>query len=56
MTILELQKELQKIYEKSGNIEVLIQNGDDRYYYEGQRSFKNVEYKSLYYKEIVVLS
>lgn len=32
MRILDLQKELQKIYDKYGNIEVLIQNGNDRYY------------------------
>lgn len=56
MTITELQKELQNIYEKYGNIEVFIQNGNDRYYDEGQRSSKNVECKRLYYKEIVVLS
>ena len=56
MRILELQKELQKIYDKYGNIEVLIQNGSDRYYYEGQRSFKNVECKELFTNKIVVLS
>lgn len=56
MTILELQKELQKMYGKYGDIEVLIQNGNDRYYDEGQRDLKNVESKNLYYKEIVVLS
>jgi hypothetical protein len=29
MTITELQKELQEMYEKYGDIEVAIQNGDD---------------------------
>lgn len=29
MTITELQKKLQEIYEKYGDVEVAIQNGDD---------------------------
>lgn len=40
MTILELQKELQEMYEKYGDIEVVIQNGDDGGEYCGQRILK----------------
>jgi hypothetical protein len=36
MTILELQKELQEMYEKCGDVEVAIQNGDDG----GERIFR----------------
>ena len=35
MTILELQKKIQEAYEKYGDIEVFIQNGDDGGEYYG---------------------
>ena len=41
MTILELQKRLQQMYEKYGDIEVVIQNGE----YCGQRNIENVEFE-----------
>lgn len=56
MKITELQKELQKIYEKYGNIEVLIQNGSDRFHYEGQRKIHNVKSKAELFNTIVILS
>ena len=56
MTITELQKRLQEMYEKYGDIEVLIQNGDKNGYIECQRDIENVEYKDLINSEIVVLS
>lgn len=36
MTILELQEKLQEMYEKYGDIEVAIQNGDDYSLYKTQ--------------------
>lgn len=42
MTILELQKRLQEMYEKYGDIEVSIQNGDDGGDYYGWRETVNV--------------
>lgn len=36
MTILELQKKLREMYEKYGDIEVAIQNGDDYSLYKIQ--------------------
>ena len=56
MTILELQKALQEMYEKYGDIEVVIQNGDDGGEYCGQRNFKNVEFEGEYPNEMVILS
>lgn len=38
MTILELQKKLQEAYEKYGDINVSIQNGDDGGDYSGWRN------------------
>lgn len=56
MTILDLQKELQVMYEKYGDIEVLIQNGDKNGYIECQKDIESVDYKDLVNCEIVVLS
>ena len=56
MTILELQKTLQEMYEKYGDIEVSIQNGDDGGDYFGQRNIENVEFEGKYPNEMVVLS
>ena len=56
MTILELQKELQEMYEKYGNIEVTIQNRDDGGEYCGQRNIENVEFEGEYPNEMVILS
>lgn len=42
MTITELQKRLQEMYEKYGDIEVAIQNGDDGGDYCGQRSYNKL--------------
>lgn len=56
MTILELQKELQKMYEKCGDVEVAIQNGDDGGVYCGQRNIENVEFEGEYPNEMVILS
>lgn len=56
MTILELQKELQEMYEKYGDIEVAIQNGDDGREYCGQRNIENVEFEGEYPNEMVILS
>lgn len=56
MTITELQKELQEMYEKYGDIEVTIQNGDDGGEYCGQRNIENVEFEGEYPNEMVILS
>ena len=56
MTILELQKRLQEMYEKYGDIEVSIQNGDDGGEYCGQRNIENVESEGEYPNEMVILS
>lgn len=56
MTITELQKELQEMYEKYGDIEVSIQNGDDGGDYFGQRNIENVEFEGEYPNEMVILS
>lgn len=56
MTILELQKALQEMYEKYGDVEVAIQNGDDGGEYCGQRNIENVEFKGEYPNEMVILS
>ena len=56
MTITELQKELQEMYEKYGDIEVAIQNGDDGGDYFGWRDAVNVEVEGKYPNEMVVLS
>lgn len=56
MIITELQKELQEMYEKYGDIEVAIQNGDDGGNYCGQRSIENVEREGEYPNEMVILS
>ena len=54
MTILELQKKLQEAYEKYGDIEVSIQNGDDGGDYYGQREIVYVEKEGEYPNEMVV--
>ena len=56
MTILELQKALQEMYEKYGDIEVAIQNGDDGGDYYGQREIVYVEKEGKYPNEMVVLA
>lgn len=56
MTILELQKALQEMYEKYGDVEVAIQNGDDGGDYFGWRDAVNVEVEGEYPNEIVILS
>lgn len=56
MTILELQKELQEMYEKYGEVEVAIQNGDEDGDYCGQRNIENVEFEGEYPNEMVILS
>ncbi|WP_281798544.1 hypothetical protein [Prevotella pallens] len=56
MTILELQKALQEMYEKYGDVEVAIQNGDDSGEYCGQRNIENVEFEGEYPNEMVILS
>ncbi len=56
MTITELQKALQEMYEKYGDIEVSIQNGDDGGDYFGQRNIENVEFEGEYPNEMVILS
>ena len=56
MTITELQKRLQEMYEKYGDIEVSIQNGDDGGDYFGQRNIENVEFEGEYPNEMVILS
>ena len=55
MTILELQKKLQEMYEKYGDIEVFIQNGDDGGDYFGWREVVNIEVEGEYpNREIVI--
>lgn len=56
MTITELQKKLQEMYEKYGDIEVAIQNGDDGGDYFGWRESVNIEVEGKYPNEMVVLS
>jgi|GEM_PF-663877 hypothetical protein len=56
MTITELQRELQIMYEKYGDIEVAIQNGDDGGNYCGQRNIESVEFEGEYPNEMVILS
>lgn len=56
MTTTELQKRLQEMYEKYGDIEVSIQNGDDGGDYFGQRNIENVEFEGEYPNEMVILS
>lgn len=56
MTILDLQKELQEMYEKYGDIEVVLQNGDYGGEYCGQRNIENVEFEGEYPNEMVILS
>ena len=56
MTILELQEKLQEMYEKYGDIGVVIQNGDDGGEYCGQRNIENVEFEGEYPNEMVILS
>lgn len=43
MTISELQKKLQEAYEKCGDIEVAIQNGDNGGDYFGCRETENIK-------------
>lgn len=56
MTISELQKRLQEMCEKYGDISVSIQNGDDGGEYCGQRNIENVEFEGEYPNEMVILS
>ena len=56
MTILELQKRLQEMYEKFGDIEVFIQNGDDGGDYFGWREAVNVEVEGKYPNREIVIS
>ena len=56
MTIFELQKALQEMYEKYGAVEVAIQNGDDGGEYCGQRNIESVEFEGEYPNEMVILS
>lgn len=56
MTISELQKKLQEAYEKYGDVEVVIQNGDDGGEYSGQRNIESVECEGEYPNEMVILS
>lgn len=44
------------MYEKYGDIEVVIQNGDDGGDYCGQRNIENVEFEGEYPNEMVILS
>ena len=55
MTISELQKRLQEMYEKYGDIEVSIQNGDGGGNYCGQREIEYVEKEGEYPNEMVIL-
>lgn len=55
MTISELQKKLQEAYEKCGDIEVAIQNGDDGGDYFGWREAVNTIVEGVYpNREIVI--
>lgn len=56
MTILELQKKLQIMYKKYGDIEVLIQNGDDGGEYDGQRAIQEVYVEGVIPNDVVILS
>ena len=53
MTILELQKRLQEMYEKYGDIEVAILENDSE---EISRDIKNVEHEGECPNEIIFLS
>lgn len=55
MTILELQKRLQEMYEKYGDIEVFIQNGDDGGDYFGWREAVDVEVEGEYPNESIII-
>lgn len=55
MTILELQKKLQEMYEKYGDIEVAIQNGDDGGDYFGWREVVNTTVEGKYPNREVVI-
>lgn len=55
MTILELQKALQEVYEKYGDIEVAIQNGDNGGDYFGWREAVNIQVEGKHpNREIVI--
>ena len=56
MTILELQKRLQEMYEKYGDIDVLIQNGDDGGEYDGQRSIQGVYVEGEIPNDMVIIA
>lgn len=56
MTITELQKELREMYRNHGDVEVVIQNGDDGGEYYGQRIIENVEFEGEYPNEMIILS
>lgn len=55
MTISELQKKLQEAYEKYGDVEVAIQNGDDGGEYCGWRNIESVELEGEYPNQTIVI-
>jgi len=57
MTISELQKRLHEVYEKYGDIEVSIQNGDYYGEYGGWREAENIKVEGEHpNREVVILS
>ena len=54
MTILELQKNLQEMYEKYGDINASIQNGDNGGEYFGWRNAENSNIEEFPDIEIVI--
>ena len=55
MTITELQKKLQEMYERYGDINVSIQNGDDGGDYFGWRETTDTEVKGKYPNQEIVI-
>ncbi len=55
MTISELQKKLQEAYEKYGDINVSIQNGDDGGEYFGWREAENTEVEGEHPNQEIVI-
>nr|DAG98477.1 MAG TPA: hypothetical protein [Crassvirales sp.] len=56
MTILELQKRLQELYKENGDIDVLIQNGDEGVDYEGQRPIQGVYVEGEIPNDMVIIT
>ena len=56
MTITELQKKLQEMYEKYGDVEVAIKNGDDGGDYEGQRPIQEVYIEGEIPNDMVIIA